>query len=49
MKNPWREWQRLREWDARIAERADQQIAWDRFVAGHQDSEIEDPEPGAEL
>ena len=47
MRNPFRQWRELLAEDARIAERASQRIAWDRFAAGHQDPEIGDPGPEA--
>jgi hypothetical protein len=37
-------WRELCAEDARIAERANQRIAWDRFAASRQDPEIKDRE-----
>jgi len=48
MRNPFREWRELAAEESRMSERAAQRIAWDRFVAGHQDPEPE-AEPEAEL
>jgi hypothetical protein len=44
VRNPFRVWRELAAEEARLADRASQRIAWDRFAARHQDPEIKAPE-----